>query len=87
MSTSFALDVEYDWVAVDLAVEGHLPHTSLRRADRDEAVRRLHEMGLTDLQIGARLGIHDRQVFRIRHDRLGLPPVTVRGRNAKATTR
>jgi len=87
MSTSFALDVDYDWVAVDLAMEGHLPASALRRADRDEAVRRLHADGLTDLQIADRLGMHDRQVFRVRHDRLGLPYVTPPGRNTKAGVR
>lgn len=62
--TSFATDVAYDWVAVDLAMRGEL--TPRYTADREEVVRRLNQQGLTDVEIADRTGITSRTVLRIR---------------------
>lgn len=64
--TSFALDVEYDWVLVDLTVRGDRRNEPLTPADRVEIVRRLNSAGLTDPEIEDRTGIPCRTVQRIR---------------------
>lgn len=57
-----------DPVAVDEAIAGRLPALSLSRAERLDAVRRLHERGVPQKQIAARLRMHPRQVVRDLHD-------------------
>lgn len=60
-----AWNAELDTIAVERAVHGDPPAT-MTRAERHEAVRRLHGYGLTARQIAARIGCTRRTVERAR---------------------
>lgn len=60
-----------DEIAVELAAAGH--EIALTPEERAEAVRLLHSRRLSDPEIAERLHCSDRQVLRIRRDRLQLP--------------
>jgi DNA-binding NarL/FixJ family response regulator len=85
-STSFANDVEYDWVAVDLAIRGELHPSLLHTPDREEVVRRLNRAGLTDPEIAQRTGMVERTIFRIRK-RLNLDSALPFGVTTRALVR
>ena len=63
---------EVDDVSVSLCTEGRLPGHDLNAREREEAVRILHQKGMGDPAIAARMGITDRTVMRIRQ-RLDIP--------------
>jgi hypothetical protein len=58
----------FDTVAVDYLVGGRRD-IALTKPERHEAIRRLHEIGLTDSEIGRRIGMHHDAVTntRLRH--------------------
>jgi len=66
-----AAQLEVDEMAVERAIAGNPPAT-LTCAEREEAVRRLHALHLTDPQIAERTRLCGQTVLRIRK-RLGLP--------------
>ncbi|MGU3409159.1 hypothetical protein ACLBWP_03545 [Microbacterium sp. M1A1_1b] len=64
--TSFANNVAYDWVAVDLAIRGELRSSQLHTEDREEVIRRLNGQGYTDREITDKTTIPIRTVQRVR---------------------
>lgn len=67
-----------DWDDIDMDPTPPVPPRLTRaiiRADREEAIIRLHALRYGDKRIAREVGIHPREVFRIRTD-LGLPAWT-----------
>jgi DNA invertase Pin-like site-specific DNA recombinase len=91
LPTSYKRRARYDWVAVDLCIDGGCKRGELvwsRLADEDkaEAVRRLNRARLNDIEIADRIGISEQTVFRVRRDNR-IPAATARGVNGKALIR
>lgn len=62
---------DIDEIAVDRLIAGDIPdHTTI--GEREAAIRRLHADGLSDSQIGARIGVSGSCVY-YRRKSLGLP--------------
>lgn len=61
---SWSLTVaEVDEMAVERLVAGDRPE-QFTSFERREAVRQLHQLGVSKKEIARRLGVHDRQVYR-----------------------
>jgi len=71
-----------DVVVVDRIVSGRPVPGPIRRADREEAVRRLAQQRYTDGQIATLLGTWCRSVHRTRR-RLGIPAAGVTNQNGR----
>lgn len=90
--TSYKRRARYDWVAVDLCIDGGCKRGELvwsRLADEDkaEAVRRLNrDLRLNDIEIAERIGISEQTVFRVRRDNR-IAAALPTGRNGKAIVR
>lgn len=64
-------DEDIDEIAVERLIAGEIPeHTTV--GEREAAIRHLHAEGLSDSQIGARIGVTSSCVF-YRRKALGLP--------------
>lgn len=71
-NTGRADDTHVDPIAVERTIAGDRPN-HLSRAERRAALTYLHSLGLSDSQIGARLGLDKDAAFQAR-SRAGLPP-------------
>jgi hypothetical protein len=69
-----------DFVVVDRLITGQPINGPIRRAEREEAIRRLAQQRYTDGQIATRLGTWSRSVHRTRR-RLGIPAAGATNQN------
>lgn len=91
LPSSYKRRARYDWVAVDMLLDGgckrgELSWNLLPDVDKVEAVRRLNRARLNDTEIADRIGISKRTVERVRSDNR-IPAATAPGVNGKAIVR